>query len=510
MLPPANTAASLAVSSAPGAQTKAIFTRNANIHDDPTAFWAHDKDHPVYMIIDLKSFYASVECVLRGLDPMTTDLVVADRERGEGTICLAVSPSLKAKGVSGRARVYEIPTCLTYISATPRMAEYERASAEIYAIYLQYFAPEDIHVYSCDEAFIDITDYLSLYGMTPKELGMELMNAILDTTGLRSTCGLGTNMYLAKIALDILSKHSAGFIGILDEDRYKALLWDHTPITDFWMIAGGKARRLSRLGIHTMRQLAETAFADDSSLYREFGVDAEIMIDHAFGREPVRMSDVKSYKSLSHSISMGQVLMRDYSFDEAETVIKEMTCEICLRMAGRQVATSTIVFFVAYSHSWLDEHGLPVPPSSATIRLKTATCNEDTWIPSIIEKYEKLVLRDVPIRRIQICCGSLVDRKTCGYQVSMFDAKGNLIPDFETALQRQEKAQKMHATVLSIKEAYGRNAIVKGTSLLKAGTQMERNCQIGGHRAGSYDRRVIEKNARDVQHVNHNAFLAGL
>ena len=503
MLPPANTAASLAAS-------RSIFTRNANIYSDPTAYWQHDESHPVYMIIDLKSFYASVECVLRGLDPMTTDLVVADKERGEGTICLAVSASLKAKGVPGRARVYEIPTCLTYISATPRMAEYEKASAEIYAIYLQYFAPEDIHVYSCDEAFIDITSYLDLYELTPKELGMEIMNAILDATGLRSTCGIGTNMYLAKVALDILSKHSPGFIGILDEDNYRALLWDHTPITDFWMIGNGMERRLSRLGVHTMRQIAETALADDNCLYREFGVDAEILIDHAFGVEPVRMSDVKGYKTMGHSISMGQVLMRNYAFDEAKVVMKEMTDAVCLRMASRQVATNTIVFFVAYSTDFIDERGLPVPASMATVRLKTVTNDESAWIPAIIEKYEKLVRRDVPIRRIQLCCGGLVDRKACGYQFSFFDSQGCFCPDIQTELQRQNKVQKMHAAVLDIKGAYGRNAILKGTNLLKAGTQMERNCQIGGHRAGAYDRVVNEKNAREAQPSRYNAVLAGM
>ena len=505
MLEPARNSASL-----PG-KSRAILTRNKNLYTDPTAHWAHDRKHPVYMIIDLKSFYASVECVLRGLDPMTTDLVVADRERGEGTICLAVSPSLKAKGVSGRARVYEIPSCLTYISATPRMAEYEKASAEIYGIYLQYFAPEDIHVYSCDEAFIDITDYLDLYGMTPKELGMELMNAILDLTSLRSTCGIGTNLYLAKVALDILSKHSPDCIGILDQDSYQARLWDHTPITDFWMIAGGKERRLARLGIHTMRQLAETAFADDSSLYREFGVDAEIMIDHAFGREPVGMAEIKGYRSLSHSISSGQVLMRDYGFEEAETVLKEMTDEVCLQMAKRGVATNSISFFAAYSHDFLDPSGCPVPAGGATVRLRTVSNDESAWIPVIAERYEKVIRRDAPIRRLGVFCNDIRDVQSSGFQLSMFNSQGRFCPDLQAELARQDKVAKMHQAVLSIKESYGKNAVLKGINLLQAGTQMERNCQIGGHRSGSTNRAAAEKMEKDrIQMRNRNAVLAGM
>jgi len=292
------------------------------IYNDPTAYFP--KNSNVYLVIDIKSFFASVECVERGLDPMTTRLVVADPTRSKGTICLAVSPALKALGVKNRCRIHEIPESLDYIVAPPQMQHYINASAEIYEVYLQYVSKDDIHVYSIDEAFLDVTHYLQLYHMTAKELGIEIMNAIEAKTGIRSTCGIGTNMYLAKIALDITAKHAPDFIGILTEDTYRETLWEHQPLTDFWMIGRGTAGKLNKHGLFTMRDIAHTAIADIEMLFSLFGIDAEILIDHAFGKELVGMKEIKNYHSESNSLSSGQVLMRDYNFDECRIVVKEM------------------------------------------------------------------------------------------------------------------------------------------------------------------------------------------
>lgn len=275
-----------------------------------------------YLCIDLKSFYASVECAERGLDSMTTDLVVADPSRDKGTICLAVSPSLKAKGVKNRCRVYEIPEHLEYIMAPPRMKLYIDYAARIYKIYMKYIAKEDIQVYSIDEAFMDVTDYLPLYQMSPRELGTAIMNDIHDSLGIMATCGIGTNLYLTKIALDITAKHAPDRIGFLNEKRYCDTLWHHRPITDFWRIGPGTARRLASIGIHDMYGIAHT---EEKYLKRLFGIDTGILIDHAWGREPTTITDIKKYKSRTHSVSSSQVLLRDYSFDEALLLVKEMT-----------------------------------------------------------------------------------------------------------------------------------------------------------------------------------------
>ncbi len=259
-----------------------------------------------YVCIDLKSFYASVECVERGLDPMTTDLVVADPTRSDRTICLAVSPSLKARGVSGRARVFEIPKSFEYIMAPPRMHLYMEYAAAIYKVYLDYIAPEDMHVYSIDEVFIDVTAYLKRYGLDPKQMAELLMREVKERIGVRATAGVGPNMYLTKIAMDIIAKHADDFIGVLDEEAYQDMLWDHKPLTDFWRIGRGTARSLEKIGITTMRGIAELAERDEGLLYKMFGIDAELLIDHAYGIEPTRMSDIKGYKNKSHSLSHGQ------------------------------------------------------------------------------------------------------------------------------------------------------------------------------------------------------------
>lgn len=278
-------------------------------------------ENKTYVCIDLKSFYASVECRERGLDPLTTNLVVADPERTEKTICLAVSPSMRAMGIPGRCRVFQIPPNIEYVMAPPRMQTYIDYSADIYAIYLKYIAKEDIHVYSIDEVFMDVTDYLPMYQMTAKELSVKIMQDIYESTGITATCGIGTNLYLAKIALDITAKHVEDHIGILDEEMYRKTLWNHRPLTDFWRIGSGIMKRLTGLGIQTMREIAE---ADETVLYQVFGIDAELLIDHAWGRETTTMADIKAYKPKTNSISSGQVLGCDYSFEDGKLAVKEM------------------------------------------------------------------------------------------------------------------------------------------------------------------------------------------
>ena len=270
------------------------------------------KQH-IYLCIDLKSFYASVECVARGLDPMTTNLVVADPERSEKTICLAITPAMKALGIKNRCRLFEIPKHVSYRIATPRMQKYIDTAADIYAIYLKYISKEDIHVYSIDEAFMDVTDYLPLYQISARQLGQRIMEDIYRTTGIRATCGVGTNLYLAKVALDIAAKHSDDFIGELDENTYRHTLWNHKPLTDFWRVGPGIAKKLEPFGIRTMKDIAE---ADEDFLYHLFGVDAELLIDHAWGKEPVTIADIKNYHSRTNCLTSGQVLSCDYPFDK--------------------------------------------------------------------------------------------------------------------------------------------------------------------------------------------------
>ena len=327
-----------------------------------------------YLCIDLKSFYASVECVERGLDPMTTDLVVADPERGSGTICLAVSPSMKAKGVKNRSRVFQIPAGMDYIMAPPRMQLYIDYAAAIYRIYLRYLAPEDVYVYSIDECFLDVTPYLRRMGLTARGMALFLMGKIQEDLGLRSTAGVGPNLYLAKIALDITAKHAADFIGELDEESYRARLWDHRPLTDFWRIGPGIASHLARLGIYTQRQIAE---ADEDRLYREFGIDAELLIDHAWGREPTTLADIQRYQAKSRSLSSGQVLWRDYSFEEGKIILKEMLDLMCLDMVDQGLVTSSVSIMVGYSHAKCPD------PVSGTARLDLETNAEKVIIPAV-------------------------------------------------------------------------------------------------------------------------------
>ncbi|WP_243018546.1 hypothetical protein [Dorea formicigenerans] len=283
------------------------------------------QDQTSIICIDLKSFYASVECVERGLDPFKTNLVVADPTRSKSTICLAITPAMKALGIKNRCRIHEIPDCVKYITAMPRMQLYMDYSAKIYGIYLRYVSKEDIHVYSVDECFIDITNYLQLYHLTAKEMAVKLMQAVMEETGITATAGVGTNLYLAKIAMDIVAKHVDDHIGILDEFSYREQLWDHKPLSDFWRIGSRTEKKLAGYGIHTMGDIAMASLRSEDWLYKMFGIDAELLIDHAWGYETCRMSDIKNYHSEEHSLSNGQVLMRNYSFDEALVIVREMT-----------------------------------------------------------------------------------------------------------------------------------------------------------------------------------------
>ncbi len=415
-----------------------------------------------YLCIDLKSFYASVECVERGLDPMTTNLVVADPDRSEKTICLAITPAMKALGIKNRCRIFEIPKSVSYITAPPRMQRYIDYAAEIYSIYLKYISKDDIHVYSIDEVFMDVTDYLHLYQLTAHDLGLRIMSDILNTLGIRATCGIGTNLYLAKVALDITAKHSPDFISELDEECFRKSLWSHRPLTDFWRIGGGIARRLETVGIRTMKDIAE---ADEDFLYRLFGIDAELLIDHAWGKEPVTIADIKAYKPQTNCLTSGQVLMCDYSFEDGKLVVKEMMDLLCLDMVEKGLVTKSITLHVGYSNQ------LHIPSAHGTVSLDTETNADILIIPAITGLYERIVDPRYHVRRMNISCNNVVPEEY--HQYSFFvDA---------AELERNRKVQK---AVLSIKNKFGKDAILKGMNLEENATTRERNHQIGGHKSG--------------------------
>lgn len=415
-----------------------------------------------YIIIDLKSFYASVECVERGLNPMTTDLVVADPERNGGTICLAVSPSLKAKGVKNRCRVYEIPKQMKYIMAPPRMKLYIDYSAAIYEIYLKYVAVEDIHVYSIDESFMDVTGYVQLYKKTPKEIGQMIMQDIYRTTGITATCGVGPNLYLAKVALDIVSKHVPDHIGVLTEESYIKSLWYHQPITDFWMIGPGKAARLKSMGIVNQKGIAE---ADEDMIYKKFGVDAELLIDHAWGRETTTMQDIKNYRSKEHSLSNGQILLRDYEYDEALIVVKEMADLLCLDLVEKNVLAESVSMYVGYSYVY------GVAPTGGTVKLMTPTSSVLQIMPELERLYYQTTIPCFPIRQIGLSANRIKD---AGYrQYDLF----HTVEDIDKEIDLQH-------SIIEIKKKYGKNAVLKGMNYLSGGTTIERNNFIGGHKAG--------------------------
>ena len=421
---------------------------------------AEDGQTNQYICIDLKSFYASVECVERGLDPFKVNLIVADPTRTKKTICLAASPAIKALGVPNRCRVFQIPKDIQYIMAPPRMRLYIHYSARVYAIYLKYFAPEDIHVYSVDEAFMDVTHYLSLYKKTVRDLAVSILKDIKDTLGLTATCGIGTNLYLAKIALDITAKHADDFIGELTEETYKEQLWDHQPLTDFWMVGRGTVSRLARVGIFTMRDIA---MADEALLFRLFGVNAEILMDHAWGIEPVTMADIKKYRAKSRSISSGQVLARDYNYKDCRLIVKEMCDLLCLELVKQHKITDHIALSLGFSFN-LDRR-----PLSVSEKLTVTTSSNRILTEAMMGLFDRIADPALYYRRVNLSFDNLKDEEM--EQMDLF-----------TDPQVMAKDRKLQQAALDIKERYGKNALLKGMNLEDAGTTIERNSQVGGHR----------------------------
>lgn len=487
---------------------------------------------PTYLAIDLKSYYASAECAARHLDPLTTNLVVADFSRTEKTICLAVSPSLKAYGISGRARLFEVvqkikevnsirlrqaishnkavykdgkPTLasasydalalaadssleVSYLVAPPRMAYYEKISRQIYGIYLKYIAPEDIVVYSIDEVFIDVSSYLSHYKMTAHDLAMTMIREILYTTGITATAGIGTNLYLAKIAMDITAKHAEPDkdgvrIAELNEESYRYLLWDHKPLTDFWMTGPGTVRRLAKHSIYTMGDLAAFSTYNQELLYKEFGVDAELLIDHAWGLEPCSIKEIKNYKPTTKSISEGQVLSCPYEYSKARIIIMEMTDNLVLQLTDKGLVTDSITIDIGYDREncdsgsykgavHIDHYGRTVPKSThGSTRLDNPTNLGSILITAVTELFDKIVDKNLTVRRITIAANRVVKDEGF-FQMDLF-----------TDTRKLEKEKKLQKAMLGIKKRYGKNAVLKGTNYLDGATMRERNQQIGGHKA---------------------------
>lgn len=421
-------------------------------------------DNHIYLCIDLKSFYASVECSERGLDSMTTKLVVADPSRGEGAICLAVSPALKKLGIRNRCRIFEIPKNIDYIVAKPRMQKYIDYSANIYSIYLRYIAKEDIHPYSIDEMFLDVTHYLYKYNFSPRELAKKIMEDIKNETGITATAGIGTNLYLAKVALDITAKHVKDNIGLLDVDLYKRTLWHHKPITDFWQVGRGIAKRLEKFGVEDMYDLAH---CDEKVLYREFGVNAEILIDHANGIEPTTIAEIKNYQPQGHSLSQGQVLFEDYNYENALLVTKEMVDNLSLELVDKGLVAGSISLGINYSKDIIS-------PSTATRRIKIRTNIFSVLEEEMTKLYHEIVVKDKPIRKIMIGFNDLQDEAF--EQLDLFTS--------EAKVDKERKKQK---AMSRIKEKFGKDAIMRGISLQDAATQRKRNKLIGGHNAGEED-----------------------
>lgn len=502
-----------------------------------------------YIAIDLKSFYASVECRERSRDPLTTNLVVADPSRTEKTICLAVSPSLKKYGLSGRARLFEViqkvnaannirklkapnhvfsgssddstelqknPSLkIDYIIAPPRMARYMEYSTKIYNIYLKYIAPEDIHIYSIDEVFIDVTHYLSTYNMTARELAMTMIQDILDTTGITATAGIETNMYLCKIAMDIVAKHiepdkNGVRIAELDEMSYRRLLWNHKPLTDFWRVGRGYSKKLEKIGLYTMGDIARcsigksTDYYNEELLYKLFGINAELLIDHAWGYEPCTMEDVKAYKPETNSISSGQVLHCPYEFDKARLVVKEMIDLMALDLVDKGLVTNQIVLTIGYdienmtdknrSQSYkgtvtTNYYGKKVPkPAHGTTNLPKQTSSTTLITNAVMELYDKIVNKKLLIRRINIVANKLVDEHSVKNankyeQLDLFTDYEILKKQREKENAESEREKRMQNTILDIKKKFGKNAILKGMNLQEGATAKDRNNQIGGHKA---------------------------
>lgn len=393
---------------------------------------------------------------------MTTRLAVADPSRGRHTICLAVTPAMKALGIPNRCRIREIPPDIDYMTAVPRMQLYIDYAAEIYGIYLKYISKDDIHVYSIDEAFMDVTDYLPLYDMTARRLGETILDDIYRSLGIRASCGIGTNLYLTKVALDISAKHAPDFIGELNEESYRKTLWHHRPLTDFWRIGKGTAKKLEGLGIRTMYDITRT---EEDLLYRIFGVDAELLIDHAWGRETVTIADIKAYRPRSNCLSAGQVLPHSYDFESGRLIIKEMTDLLCLELVEKKLVTKSVTLHIGY------DYVLHAAPAHGTAALLEETSADLLIIPAAVALYEKIVDPALTVRRINLTFNHVVPEEYCQY-------------NFFTDPEGLEKNRRMQEAVLRIKQKYGKNAILKGMDLEEHATSRERNTQIGGHRSG--------------------------
>ena len=506
------------------------------------------KNH-IYLCIDLKSFYASVECRERGLDPMTTNLVVADASRTAKTICLAVTPSLKKYGISGRARLFEViqrlkqvnaervlrvpgreftgSSCdmreleehpeleIGYIAAPPRMAYYLEYSTRIYNVYLKYVAPEDIHVYSIDEVFMDITSYLPASGMTPYEFAKQIILDVMETTGITATAGMGTNMYLAKVAMDIVAKHIPADedgvrIAELDEMSYRKKLWSHRPLTDFWRVGKGYIKKLEAVGLFTMGDIArcsigkENEYYNEDLLYKMFGINAELLIDHAWGWEPCTIADVKSYKPESNSIGSGQVLHCAYEYEKAKIIVREMADLLALDLVDKGLVTDQLVLTVSYDIENLtdperrkiytgpiktDYYGRKAPVHAhGTINLQRRTSSSKIIMSAVTGLYEEIVNSKLLIRRVNLVANHVVsdrfqEESTRIEQLDLFTDYAALEKQKEIEYAEREKEKKMQNAMLDIKKKYGKNAILKGMNLQEGATTRDRNRQIGGHKA---------------------------
>ena len=496
-----------------------------------------NNEQHIYASIDLKSFYASVECKERGLDPMTTNLVVADSGRTEKTICLAISPSLKSYGLRGRARLFEVvqkvkeinikrklsapnktftgssyddialkknPDLeLTYIIAPPRMAYYMKYSTNIYKIYLKWFSSDDIYVYSIDEVFIDITPYLKIYKMKASQLITKVIQDIYNSTGITATAGIGTNMYLCKVAMDIVAKHvSPNKFGVriacLDEMRYRKLLWNHRPLTDFWRIGSGYSKKLEANGLFTMGDIARTSLKNEDLLYKLFGINAELLIDHAWGYEPVTIKDVKAYKPESSSICSGQVLHSPYSYEQTKIIVKEMAELLALDLVYKNLVTNQIVLTIGYDienltnpaisnyyvgEITLDRYGRRVPKHShGTINLEHKTSSSKVIMNAVLQLYQQITNANLLIRRINISVNNLVDEELAKAERPYEQL--DLFTDYQEKVEkmREELIEKeLQKAMLVIKKKYGKNAILKGMNLQEYATTIDRNRQIGGH-----------------------------
>lgn len=417
-------------------------------------------NNKIYLCIDLKSFYASVECVERGLDPFKINLVVADPTRGGGAITLAATPAIKKLGVPSRGRIYEIPKNIEYITVPPRMTLYMKYSATIYSIFLKFISSEDIHVYSIDESFLDITSYMSLYNTTPKQLAKMILDKIYDQTGITATVGIGTNLFLAKVALDITAKHAKDCMGYLDEDLFKQLIWHHQPITDIWMIGPGTANRLAMLGI---KDLYGVAHYNEKILFKLFGINAEYLIDHAWGREPTEISDIKAYRPSSNSISNSQILFEDYNYKDAYLIMKEMVESNVLQLTEKHLVTNHISLFVGYSKNC-------IKPSRGSRKITNTTNSYRILLEEFKLLYKKIINPNYPIRQIGISFGNVKDEI-----YEQFDLFANQ--------EDIEKEKRVQETLVHIRNKYGKNAVLKGMNFYDKATQRKRNGLVGGHNA---------------------------